>query len=243
MEVPSSEIRAISDTETGVQENWKCSFLMTGERFGEALRQEAGTIDFFDLKAAVQNFFEVMGTKGVRFISLENSRTKRSPQQASLAALFHPGISTEILLGNESLGVIGKLHPKVGKSMKLKQDVYLGELDWKLLSKMSRTAYQAKNYSPWLETPVIERDFAFVVDAKVTAEQIVSSVLKASKPLAKSARVFDVYRGSPVPEGKASVAVRVILQDKERSLQETEVEPVSKAIIAALQKEFSAELR
>jgi phenylalanyl-tRNA synthetase beta chain len=238
-----TEIRAVSQTETGVQENWKCSFVMTGERFGEALRKEAGEIDFYDLKAMALNFFEVMGTKGVRWIRLGESRTQRNENQSAIAALFHPGVSAEILLGNESLGIVGKLHPKVAKALKLRQDVYLGEWDWKALTKMSRAPYQAKTYTAWGETPPMERDFAFVVDEKVTADQMISAVMKASKPLAKTVKVFDVYRGAPVPEGKASVAIRVILQDKDRSLQEAEVEPISKAIIAALQKECGAELR
>ena len=240
---PGEPVRAVSQTDTGVAENWKCAFVMTGERFGEALRKEAGELDFYDLKAAALGLFEILGTKGVRFIKLSESRTKRAGNTAAVAGLYHPGVAAEVLLGNESLGIIGKLHPSVQKRLKLKQDVYLGEWDWKALQKMSRAPFAPKTYSAWSETPPIERDFAFVVDASVTADRIVAAALKAGKPLAKFARVFDVYRGDPVPAGKASVAIRVILQDQERSLQDAEVEPVSKAIIAALQKECGAELR
>lgn len=239
----TGEFVAVSEVETGVEENWKASFILTGNRVTDGLRVDQKSLDFYDVKAMVQNFFEGMGTKGVRLIKLTDSRTKRNEVEQSLSALFHPGVTAEVLLGNDSLGFFGLLHPKVSKQLKFKQDVFIGEFDYKKLTKMSRDAYQAKTYAPWNETPAMERDFAFVVDEKVTADQLISLVTKASKPLSKSVKIFDVYKGAPVPEGKASVAVRVIFQEKDRALTEAEVEPLSKAIMDALKKELNAELR
>ncbi len=89
----------------------------------------------------------------------------------------------------------------------------------------------------------MERDFALVVKSDVPVEKICQTALKVGKPLAKSARVFDIYQGSQIAEGMTSVAVRVIFYEEGRSLQESETETVSARIIESWKKEFGAELR
>jgi phenylalanyl-tRNA synthetase beta chain len=235
----SGQPSMLSETETGVQENWKVSMLVTGTRYQQALRAEAGEFDFYDMKAMVESFLESMGTKGVRLIAPEQSRNAMHPT----LKLLHPGQSIEVLVGNATLGHFGLLHPKLAKSLKLKGSVYLAELDWASLVKMSRAASQARTYRPWSEFPGMERDFAFVVDQAVSAEKILGVLNKVGKPLVRLAKIFDVYQGSQVPVGKRSVAARVILQDDTRSLTEAEAEEMSKKLVSALQKELSAELR
>ncbi len=89
----------------------------------------------------------------------------------------------------------------------------------------------------------MERDYALQVKADVSADKIIQIALKAGKPLAKSAKVFDVYRGAQVAEGMTSVAVRVIFQEDLRSLQDVETEGVSVKIVEAWRKELGATLR
>lgn len=89
----------------------------------------------------------------------------------------------------------------------------------------------------------MERDFALLVRSQITADQITQLALKAAQPLAKSAKIFDVYRGSQVAEGMTSIAVRVIFCDETRSLTESEAEAASKKILEVWQKELQAELR
>lgn len=229
----------LNETDTGVKENWKVSLLVTGTRYQQALRAEAGEFDFYDLKAMIEGFLEAMGTKGVRFIAPDQSRAGDHPT----FKILHPGQSMEILAGNATLGHFGLLHPKLSKSLKLKGSIFLAELDWSSLVKMSRAPSQARTYKPWSEFPGMERDFAFLVDQAVTAEKILGVLNKSGKPLVKQAKIFDVYQGAQVPAGKKSVAARVILQDDSRSLTEAEAEEVSKKLVGALQKELSAELR
>jgi phenylalanyl-tRNA synthetase beta chain len=98
-------------------------------------------------------------------------------------------------------------------------------------------------FKAWSEYPSIERDFALVVKSDVTADKITQLALRSGKPLAKIAKVFDVYRGSQVQEGMTSVAVRVIFYDESRSLQESEAEAASAQILSTWKKELGAELR
>ena len=160
-----------------------------------------------------------------------------------MAKLFHPGQADEILLGNASGGFVGAMHPGLAKKLKLKDVPWIAELDWTTLAQMSRSATQRRTYKAWPQFPPMERDYAVIVKNEVSADKIVSTALKAGKPLAKVARIFDIYRGAPVPEGMTSVAVRVIFFEEGRSLQEAETDAASNQILAALKKDLGAELR
>jgi phenylalanyl-tRNA synthetase beta chain len=230
---------APNEFETGVVENWKIAFALSGPRYASALRAEVGEVDFFDGKAVLEAFLDQMGAKGIRMIPLHQSRNAAHPT----AKLLHTGQAIEILAGNQTLGHFGLLHPGIGRKLKIKESLYVAELDWAVLLKMCRAASQARTFKGWPEFPPIERDFAILADEKTTADQVLAVLQKAGKPLVKSAKIFDVYRGAQVAAGKVSIAARVILQDDTRSLTEAEAEGASNAIIAALKKDLGAELR
>ncbi|MBS1961253.1 MAG: phenylalanine--tRNA ligase subunit beta [Bdellovibrionales bacterium] len=238
-ERPKGADGAPSKFETGVNEEWKIAFALSGPRYAQALRNEVGEVDFYDGKAILEAFLDQMGAKGIRFIPLHASRNPNHPG----AKLLHPGQAIEVLAGNATLGHFGLLHPGTAKKLKIKENLFVGELDWATLSKMCRAASQARTFKPWSEQPPIERDFAILAKAGTTADQVLAVLNKAGKPLVKSAKIFDVYQGAQVAAGKVSIGARVILQDETRALTEAEAEGVSKTIVAALAKELGAELR
>lgn len=231
-------IEVKSNSDTGVTEQWKVAFLLTGPESPVRLSSEDRLYDFYDAKGVVQSFFDQLGTKGLRMMGLDQSRSK-----SALHANLHPGQSAILLLGNQEIGAFGRLHPKIEKSEKFKNPVWIGEWDFEALKKMSRSAYSAKTFEPWAETPPIERDFAFLLDAHVKADAVIAAIQKAGKPLLKTARVFDRYQGGQVAAGKVSLAFRTIFRDDMRALTDAEIEPLSAAIIASVTKEFGAELR
>lgn len=230
------EIKQRSETETGVVERWKIAFAMSGPRYVGGLRNEQGELDFYDVKAAVESFMSVMGAKGVRFTPMSESRKGPHP-------LFHPGQSVEILAGNEVAGCFGLFHPGKAKELKARAPLWIGEMDWQTLTKLFRPVVKAPAYRPIPVFPSMERDFALIVKSDVTADKITQIALKAGKPLAKVAKIFDIYRGSQVAQGMTSVAVRVIFYEEGRSLQEQEAEAASQTILNAWKKELGAELR
>jgi phenylalanyl-tRNA synthetase beta chain len=235
-----SEIPAApTDFETGILENWKIAFALSGPRYAQALRNELGSVDFYDGKALLEGFLDQMGGKGNRYVPLHASRNPDHP----IAKLLHPGQAVEVLAGNATLGHFGLLHPGLARKLKIKENLFVGELDWGVLTKMSRAASQARPFRSWSEQPPIERDFAILANAGTTADQVLAVVNKAGKPLVKSAKIFDVYQGAQVAAGKISIGARVVLQDESRALTEAEAEGASKAIVAALAKELGAELR
>jgi phenylalanyl-tRNA synthetase beta chain len=231
-------IQAQGEMETGVKEAWKLAFALSGPRYAQALRLEQGEVDFHDVKAVLESLFQAMGTRGIRLLPMSESRKGPDP-------LYHPGQSVEILAGNEVAGAFGLLHPGKSRDFKLKAraPLWIGEIDWGLLAKMSRSPLVQPVFRPLPSFPSIERDFALVVRSDLPVEKITQVALKAGRPLAKVAKIFDVYRGSQVAEGMTSVAVRVIFYEESRSLQESEAEGASAQILAAWKKELGAELR
>ena len=89
----------------------------------------------------------------------------------------------------------------------------------------------------------VERDFAFVVDRNVPAADILKAVQAADRGLIGGVSVFDVYEGPGVPEGKKSVAVAVMLQPRERTLTDADLEAISEKIVAEVAKKTGAMLR
>ncbi len=234
-QVPGA-VEAKGEMETSVQERWKLAVALSGPRFAQGLRNEVGEVDFYDLKAVFEVLFEQLGARGVRFSPMAQSRSGGNP-------LLHPGQSVEILAGNQVAGSLGLAHPRLSRSLKFRAPLFLGEVDWEQLQRLCRPAAEGKPFKAIPQFPPMERDFALVVKADVSADKITQLAIKAGKPLAKTAKVFDIYRGSQVAEGMTSVAVRVTFLNEARSLQESEADQASQAILDAWKKELGAELR
>jgi phenylalanyl-tRNA synthetase beta chain len=91
--------------------------------------------------------------------------------------------------------------------------------------------------------PSVDRDFAFIVDRNVPAEDLLKAVRGADKKLIRAVRLFDVYAGKGIEPGQKSLAIAVRLQASDRTLTEQEVEPIAQRIVAAAQKAVGATLR
>jgi phenylalanyl-tRNA synthetase beta chain len=229
-------IQAKDEMNTNVEERWKLALALSGPRFLEGLRNDLGEIDFYDLKAVIDCLLTELGARGVRYQSMASSRIGGN-------SLFHPGQSVEVLAGNSVAGYFGLLHPGIARELKTRSPIWLAELDWDSLVKLSRGAFDSPVFKAWSEFPPIERDFSLVVKNDVTAEKLCQLAMKSGKPLIKVAKVFDIYRGSQVAEGMTSVAVRVIFYDDSRNIQESEAEAASIRILESWKKDLGAELR
>ncbi|MBY0470812.1 phenylalanine--tRNA ligase subunit beta [bacterium] len=228
---------AQGEMQTTVEEKWKLGLVLSGPGFKSALKNDLKDVDFSDLRSVVDGFLTRLGAKGVRYMPLSDRTAE------SVRGWVHPGKSVEILAGQGSAGFLGLLHPARARALKLRAPLWIAELDWEAIAALSRPPHEPTHFKPWPEFPPMERDFALVVKEEVTADRIVQIALKTGRPLAKVARIFDVYKGSQVQQGMTSIAVRVIFYAEGRSLQESETEAVSAQIVQAWQKELGAELR
>jgi phenylalanyl-tRNA synthetase beta chain len=144
--------------------------------------------------------------------------------------LFHPGKAART-----SAGVLGELHPR------LLEGEWCGfELD---LGTLAAESPGAVRYQDVISFPAVRQDIAVVVPEQVEAGAVVSAAREAAGEELREARVFDVYRGDPVPAGKKSVAFSVVFQSPERTLTEEDAARLRAAIVEALADRFGAVLR
>jgi phenylalanyl-tRNA synthetase beta chain len=156
---------------------------------------------------------------------------------------YHPGRSGAIKLGDRVMAWFGELHPELAASADLKGPVAAFEVFLDAPPPPKAKATKARPRLVLSAFQPVERDFAFLVDATVEAEKLVRAARNADKALIAAARVFDVYAGKGVPEGKKSLAIAVTLQPMERTLTDAEIEAVCNKIVAAVAKSTGATLR
>jgi phenylalanyl-tRNA synthetase beta chain len=183
------------------------------------------------------------------------------PQAASATvtqgapAWYHPGRSGTLALGNkpkasssEAVGqkiiaYFGELHPKVVAAFDIKGAAAAFEIFLDAIPEAKAKASKARPPLDASDFPAAERDFAFVVNADVTADAVVKAARSVDRALIESAQVFDVYEGKGVPEGKKSLAVSVRMQPKERTLTDADIDAVAQKIVAAVIKATGGTLR
>jgi len=165
-----------------------------------------------------------------------------APITQGAPAWYHPGRSGTIAMGPKVIAQFGELHPKVLAAFDLKGPAAGFEIFLDAIPDPKSKGGKAKPLFAPSPFQAIERDFAFVVDAKLAAGEIVKAVKQADRALIDTVTVFDVYEGKGVPEGKKSVAVTVRIQPKDATLTEAEIEALAQKIVAGAVK-LGASLR
>jgi phenylalanyl-tRNA synthetase beta chain len=156
---------------------------------------------------------------------------------------FHPGRSGALKLGPKSvLAVFGEFHPDLIAELRIDPpiagfELYLDALPAAKHKGTAKPALEASDLQP------VRRDFAFLLDRDVAAGDVVRAASSADRTLISETRVFDVFTGQGVPEGKKSLAIEVTLQPREKTLTDSEIEAVAAKIVAAVQKATGGELR
>lgn len=149
-----------------------------------------------------------------------------------------PGENAAIAIGNEKIGVIGELHPKVRAAFDLTETAFVIELDVAKILPLVVTTYR---YQPIPRYPSVTRDIALLLDERVTYQQVYD--ILRDFPLVTQISLFDLYRGEQVPAGKKSLAFRIMYQSGTHTLSDKEVDEVQQRILDRLAKELGATLR
>jgi phenylalanyl-tRNA synthetase beta chain len=183
--------------------------------------------DLFDVKADLLALLEEIGAP---VASLQTA-------QGSASSWWHPGRSARLQLGPKAvLAEFGELHPAVLKALDVAGPVYGFEITLEAVPEPKKKAIKSRPaFSPSPLMP-LTRDFAFVADKAKAAGDLVKAAAGADKALIDAVRVFDVYEGPGVPEGSKSVALEVVVQPRDKTLTEAEIEALSAKIVAAVEK-------
>jgi phenylalanyl-tRNA synthetase beta chain len=190
-------------------------------------------VDAFDAKA---DALAALAVLGVRPESLQVDAD-------AAPGWYHPGRSGCLRQGRSVLATFGELHPRVLKALDVAAPVVALELDLDVVAAPKTRSGKAKPALEALPYPPVDRDFAFVVDAAVPAATLLDAIRGVDRRLIRELRLFDVYAGEGVGEGKKSLAVAVRLQAPNRTLTDAEIEAVSGRIVAAAEKAAGAVLR
>ncbi|MGA2096084.1 MAG: phenylalanine--tRNA ligase subunit beta [Candidatus Acidiferrum sp.] len=150
---------------------------------------------------------------------------------------------TLVLSGNTSVGIAGQLSRRVAEKFKLRQDIFLAEIQLEPLYAQIHAAKEARRYKPLPRFPAVERDFSLLLAEATSYSDVVKTIRSLAIPEVASVEAADLFRGKNVPAGKYSLLVRVTFQSREATLTDAQTTDFSAKIIAALEKQLSAQLR
>ncbi len=187
-----------------------------------------GSADYFNVKGVVENLLQSLGIQKFSF--------KRESENSS----FHPGKTALLYIKKELVGVLGELHPDVAENYEVDERCYIAELNLDILYKYSN---MDKKYKPLPKFPAVTRDMAVLVDDQVLVQDIEEIMWKQGGNLVESIKLFDVYKGEQIPEGKKSIAYALIYRVENRTLTDVEVNKVHDKIVRTLENRLGAQLR
>jgi phenylalanyl-tRNA synthetase beta chain len=208
------------------------SIAMTGAReaawWAEKPAEQPAPMDFYDLKGVLETLLEQLGARTVSYLPADS-------------LIFQPGRAARILVKEVEIGLMGELHPAAREAYDLpRQRIALLELDLDLLlANLDKPAY----YKPISRFPLVAQDLALIMDEAVPAQKVEELILKVGGESIAEVKLFDVYRGEPIPVGKKSLAYAISYQDLERTLTDKNVARVREKIRVQLERELNAVLR
>lgn len=184
------------------------------------------------------DFFELKGK--LTYLFNEFNIGDKIEFKSSNHPSFHPGKTAMILLDGEKLGYIGEIHPKVCENYEIDSSIVLSEINFSLfLEKASLD----KSYSQLPRYPAVERDLAIIVSKDIQFSKLLKIIKEKGVPFLSDVELFDIYEGKQIPEGSRSLAFSLKYRDPDRTLTDQDINPVHDAIIEALEKDLSADLR
>lgn len=215
-----------ADAPNGVSQQPMIAGVLAGRRVEEHWDGNDSAVDFFDAKADVEALLALTGRK--------DDVTFEAAQHSAL----HPGMSAKVLLGGEEIGFIGALHPQFNKLLGVNGRPFVFELQLTAISQ--RKLPQAQPVSKY---PSNRRDIAITVRDELSVGAILSYIEKIGVNQLVGLNLFDVYKGKGIEPGFKSLALSLLLQDPDKTLEETEIQQAVDTVVKGLESEFGAALR
>ncbi|MBU3183080.1 phenylalanine--tRNA ligase subunit beta [Clostridium psychrophilum] len=187
-----------------------------------------GNVDYLDLKGVVENVLTVLGTKNVAF--------KRESENPT----YHPGKTSNLYVKREFTGVVGEIHPNVSENYGVEPRCFIAELNLDILYKH---ADLNKKYKALPKFPAVTRDIALIVDESVLVQDIEDVIVSKGGNILESTKLFDVYKGKQIAEGKKSIAYAIVYRRADKTLTDEEVNKVHDRILRTLEHKLGAQLR
>lgn len=206
----------------GFRQPWKLTALAYGTALPEQWGCAARKVDFFDVKADLELLLAPFTA------SFEKARHPA----------LHPGRCAQVWLQGRAIGFVGELHPQWQQKYELPSAPVLFEVDLDPV-----TLARLPQYTEVSRQPPVIRDMAILVDQGLELATLLSGLTDHNPAIVRDIRLFDVYTGRGVEPGKKSLALRIVMQDTQKTLLEAEVDVAMQQLVAYLQAAFGAQLR
>lgn len=187
-----------------------------------------GNVDYYHLKGIIENLLDALGVNNFTF-----------KRQSSNTA-FHPGKTADLYCGKNLIGILGEVHPDVCDKYEIELPCYVAEID---LDELYNFSNLKKSYKPLPKYPAVTRDLALIVDDAVLVQDIEDTIGKQGGNLVESIKLFDVYKGKQIPDGKKSIAYSIVYRAENRTLTDNDINKVHDKIVRSLEYKLGAQLR
>ena len=182
-------------------------------------------MNFFTLKGWVEELLQALGIGDVRFSAVADNPS------------YHPGRCAVLRSGDTEIGVLGQIHPRVMKNYAEDAEFYCAQLSFDVLFRLQAGT---PVFRPLPRFPAVTRDIAVICDLKVPAGEMKDAILAAGGELLEDCRVFDVYTGHHIIEGKKSVAFSLTMRSEDHTLTDQDADRTVAAVLQALEDRFGA---
>ncbi len=213
------------------EENEMVAGLLTGSRSEQTWYSKKIEIDFFDLKGAVEGFFEALM---IRELVYERIEDQSFPY-------YQKGYAAIVRAGDVFIGSLGKIDVRVLKNFGLKQDTFVFDFRLNAIQDLLPVSITARLLPKF---PSISRDITIIVNSAVIvgAVQKQMEVFSSKEPLIERIFLFDAFEGAPLSDGKKSLSFRIIYRSEEKTLKEKNIQKIHETISKMLLNEFDAYL-
>ncbi|MGH2276199.1 phenylalanine--tRNA ligase subunit beta [Streptococcus uberis] len=202
------------------------AFALTGLVAEKDFQTQATAVDFYYAKGILESLFSKLNLK-VTFVAEKDM------------ASMHPGRTARILLGEETIGFLGQVHPQVANDYDI-PETYVAELN---LQAIEANMASTQIFTEISKQPAVSRDIALLVDDQLSHQDIVTIIEGLGLKYLVSIKLFDVYAGANIEPGKKSMAYSLTFQNPQESLRDEEVAKYMNKISEALLEKANAQVR
>ena len=225
----SKTFKKLGEGQNGLAiEDLKIALILSGREEKNLWNQSKSDYNFYDLKGYLEFLLERLNVTKYSLTRLTNNKN------------FHPGASAEIKIGEDVIGVLGELHPNLVNYFGIKREkVFFAELNLTSLLKYIKIKV---NYETISKYPEVLRDLAITLDKSVLVGEMVKEIKKKVN-LIEKIDIFDVYSGDKIDKDKKSVAMSIVLRDKNRTLTDEDIDKAMTAILELIKDKYNGEIR